>query len=300
MIQEQFPAEVDYQTEWTRLENQGNVISCTTFGVTSALECILARAGNPMQLSPKFLWYYMQPINTLSVQTVADTLERVGTCLDSLHPYLVEPDYPFNVIGLLDPPSLEALEDAKTRLPKGIKPVLIASGKEGVMRALCQGSALTIIKILGGSLEHCTAIIGYNAFGVKIHDSGNNIYYQPWSDLDPGGNITQLYRWEGLPLVPHPDYIEGDIPTLIGGVLSLPKAMIYVGFPEPSIYFKNIHLRITSTGQMTSGNDDVQDIVFWHSRKLTLYIPKLIVDSTILKNVKMVKPIGSVISVEEA
>ena len=298
MIQEQFPAEVDYQTEHTRLENQGNALSCTAFGLTSALEAMLHRLGRFDQLSARFIWYNMRGVNP-SVGQAALALEIHGTCHDQYCPYLTEPDYPFNVIDVYTPPTADAWHDAETRLPKGIKPVLITTGKHGVMRALSQGSAITAIKV-GGPTEHCIAIIGYNAFGVKVHDSGNNIYFQPWSDLASGGTITQLYRWTGLPLVPHPDYIEGDTPTLIGGVLSLPKVMVYVGFPEPSLYFQNVRLQMVTPGTLTSGNEDVQDIVFWHSRKLTLYVPKLIVDSTILHNVKIVGPTATLIEAEEA
>ena len=296
MIQEQFPVEVDYQTAHTRLEFQGNALTCTTFGVTSALEAMLHRIGQYVQLSPRFLWYNMRGQNA-GVEVVAATLEKEGVCLDEYCPYTVDSEYPYNVIGVYEPPNSDAWHDAKTRLPKGIKPLRIG-GKGQVMRALSQGSALTAIKV-GGPVEHCIAIIGYNAFGFKVHDSGNNIYFQPWSDLEGGGNITQLYRWTGLPLVPHPDYIEGDTPTLIDGVLSLPKLLLYVGFPEPSIHGRNVKFQMIDNGQITSGNDDVQDIVFWHTGRKTLYLPKLIVDSTILHNVKMVNPIATLIEGEE-
>ena len=298
MIQEQFPESVDFQTEHTRMENQGNALTCTTFGLTSPLEAMLHRLGKYVQLSPRFIWYNMRGV-TPSVASAAQALETHGTCLDEYCPYVTEPDFPFNPVGLYDPPTSDAWHDAKTRLPKGVKPVLITTGKHGVMRALSQGSAITAIKV-GGPTEHCVAIIGYSGWGVKVHDSGNNIYWLPWADLESGGTITQLYRWTGLPLVPHPDYIKGDTPTLIGGVLSLPKVMVYVGFPEPSLYFQNVRLRMVSQGWLSSGNDDVQDIVFWHSRKLTLYVPELIVDSTILTNVKIVGPTATVIELEAA
>ena len=299
MMQEQFPAEVDFQTEHTAMEFQGNALTCTTFGGTSAIEPMLHRLGKYWQLSKRFLWYNMRG-QTASVESMAQSLELQGTCLEEYCPYLVDPNYPYAVIDLYAPPNSDAWHDAKTRLPKGIKPVRITTGKEGVMRSLAQGSAVTFIKMLGGGLEHCAAIIGYNAFGVKVHDSGNNIYYQPWTDLASGGNITQLYRWTGLPLVPHPDYIEGDTPTLINGVLSLPKVMVYVGYPNPSLNFKNVQFQIVERGTITSGNEDVQDIVFWHSTRETLYLPKLIDGSTILHNVKMIKPTATLISAEEA
>lgn len=298
MIQEQFPVEVDFQTEHTRLEFQGNALSCTTFGGTSALEAILHRLGQYVQLSPRFIWFNMRGYG-VSVEGMADALEREGTCLDEYCPYLVEPVFPYNVVGVYDPPTSDAWSDAKTRLPKGIKPARITTGKEGVMRALSQGSAITLIKV-GGPVEHCAAIIGYNSFGIKVHDSGLNIYWQPWSDIEAGGNVTQLWRWTGLPLVPHPDYIEGDTPTLVDGVLSLPKVMVYVGFPDPSLHFKNVQFQMVKRGLLTSDCDDVQDIVFWHSKKLTLFLPKLILDGVELRNVKIVGPTATLISAEEA
>jgi len=297
VIQEQFPESVDFQTEHTRLEMQGNALTCTAFGVTSALEAILHRSGKFVQLSPRFLWWLVRGQNP-SVEVNAAAIENEGICLEDFCPYITSPNYPYEVIGLYAPPAGVAWEDAKTRLPKGIKPRRIA-GKESVMRALSQGSALTIIKVLGGSIEHCCAVIGYNSFGIKVHDSGNNIYYQPWADLEMGGNVTQIYRWYGLPLVPDLDYVEGDLPTLANDVLSVPRAMCYVGWPQPSLWFKNLQLKISSVESMSSGNDDVRDFVFWHSGKLTLYIPKLIAGGKVLENVKLVKPTGTLISAEE-
>jgi len=296
MIQEQFPAEVDFQTEHTRLENQGNALSCTTFGGTSSIETILHRQGKYWQLSTRFIWYNMRGSNP-SVESMARALEYYGVCLDEYCPYRTEPDFPFNPIGLYDPPTSDAWNDAKTRLPKGIKPVAI-SGKEQVMRWLSRGSALVAIKI-GGPTEHCVAIIGYNSFGVKVHDSGNNIYYQPWSDLDYGGCITQLYRWEGIELIPHPDYISGDLPTLDGDILSLPKARVYVGWPEPSLFFQNIILKMVDFGTTTYDNRDIDDEIVWHSPQLTLSVPKMVINGEVKNKVKIVGPTATAISLEQ-
>lgn len=232
-----------------------------------------------------------------SVESMARALEYYGVCLDEYCTYRTEPDFPFNPIGLYDPPTSEAWNDAKTRLPKGIKPVAI-NGKEQVMRWLARGSALVAIKI-GGPTEHCVAIIGYNSFGVKVHDSGNNIYYQPWSDLEPGGSITQLYRWDGIELIPHPDYIEGDLPTLEGNILSLPKARVYVGWPEPSLFFQNIILKMVDFGTATYDNKDIDDDVVWHSPQLTLSLPKLVVNGEVKNKVKIVGPTATAISLEQ-
>jgi hypothetical protein len=288
MIKEQLPLAVDYQTPYTRLEVQGNAESCTTFGGTSAIEVILHRLAKYWQLSTRFVWYNMRGGN-IGVEGMAAAIEREGVCLDEYCPYVVEPSWPYNVIGIYDTPSSTAWKDAKTRLPKGVKPVRIA-GKEAAMRALAQGSALTAVKVLSGGLEHCVAIIGYNSFGVKVHDSGMNIYYQPWADLEGGGSITQLYRWEGLELVPHPDYIEGTIPTLANGVVILPKVMVYVGFPEPSLHLEDVRLRLLDNSVITSDNAEIKEYILWHNQLSTLTLPKLNKDGKILYNVKIVMP----------
>lgn len=300
MIQEKFPAAVDYQTENTRMENQGNALSCTTFGGTSAIEPMLHRLGKPWQISARFIWFNMRSTNP-SVASMAQALETHGACLDEYCPYVTEPDFPFNVVGIYDPPSAQAWKDAETRLPKGVKPAQITTGKEGVMRALAQGSCITAIKV-GGPTEHCVAIIGYNDFGVKVHDSGNNIYWQPWSDIESGGVITQLYRWEGLDLVPHPDYVKEETPTLEDGVLSLAKVFVWIGWASnpKSITFKNVKLQMVNQGWLSHDCDDVQDIAFWHSRELTLYLPELIVDGKLMRKVKIVGPTATAISLEEA
>ncbi len=293
MIQEQFPAAASLRTQWAQWRDQGDVLSCSAQGPANALSTMLQRStGTDINLSARFLWWNLRG-KEKSIDSAALTLQSVGTCLDSLCLY---------DIALLDSmPEYAAWQDAKARLPQfsRLRAIPIA-GAEGVKRAIGQGSAITFK--MGDSSEHISCIDGYNADGVEIWDS-NSIkpsITMPWSDLEGGGRITQLRRWAGIPLVPHADYVEGDVPTLIGGVLSLPKAMVYVGFPEPSIWFKNIKLNITDTGRMTSGNDDVRDIVFWHSLQATLYIPKLIVDSKILHGVKMEKPLGTLISAEEA
>jgi hypothetical protein len=290
MIQEQFPDLAILRSQWALPRNQGSVLACTAFGPITAIDTIRQRAGFYEHLSPRFVWWVLRG-QPKSVEATANALERSGTCLESMCPYDV---------ALLDTmPSNEAFLDAKNRLPKGIKPVRIA-GVDAVKRAICQGSAVTFCMVNGDGSEHVSCIDGYGPDGLYVWDSIGASVVMPWSDLASGGRITQAFRWTGLPLVPVPGYIEGDIPTLIDGVLSLPKGWVYAGFGKPSLHFKNIRLRITHKGAMSSGNADLYDTAFWHSPQFTLYIPKLIEDSTILFNVKMVRPEGALISAEAA
>ncbi len=294
MIQEQFPIEIDYQTSQLPMRLQGNKNTCTAFGTTGAWMIMLIRLGVYDALSPRFIWYGMRGMSP-SVDAASASLELHGVCKESLHPYLVGALYPYEVTDLETPPSLAAFQDAETRLPKGIKPVRI-SGKEQCMRALAKGSALTFIKLVGGG-EHCMTGGGYNSYGLKIYDSGGVMYYHPWEDL--GTVITQVYRWEGIELVPHPDYIEGDIPEINGTVFTVPKCQVYTNWQTPIMSFKNITFNLIDRGTITE-NQEVNDDVFWHSGNFTLTLPKVKIDGIIKYKVKMVNPLATLVQAEEA
>lgn len=290
MIQEQFPDLAVLRTPWALLRNQGNVQSCTVQGPINTIDTIFHRAGKNVNLSTRFPWYNLRG-QAKSVEATAKSLRENGTCLESLCPYDV---------ALLDtPPSPQAWSDAKFHGLFNVQPIRI-SGVDSLKRAICQGSAVTFCMVNGDGSEHVSCIDGYGRDGVYVWDSIGSALVMPWADVT-SGRITQMYRWGGLPLTPVPDYIEGDVPTLINGVLSLPKLLLWIGWNSnpKSINAQNAKFNILDRGKITSGNDDVQDIVFWHSNERTLYLPKLIVDSTILHNVKMVNPIATLISGEE-
>lgn len=293
MIQEQFPESASLRTQWAMWRDQGTVQSCSGQGPANTLSLMLQRwLQRDINLSARFIWWNLRG-KEKSIDSAAKVIRENGCCLDSLCPY---------DIALLDtPPSPAALDDAKNRQFRDLRTIPIA-GVESVKRAICQGSAITF-KMGNPGSEHISCIDGYDEEGVHVWDS-NSItpaITMPWADVESGGRIKQMVRWAGIPLVPHPDYIEGDVPTLINGVLSLPKALVWIGWnSDPkSIVFKNVRLQMVKQGWISSGHEDVQDIVFWHSNDLTLYVPKLIVDSTILHNVKMVGPTATLIEGEQ-
>ena len=291
VIQEQFPPALALRTAQALVRDQRPINACTMFGPISCIDTILQRAGQPVNLSTRLPWYNLRG-QPKGIEQTARSLATTGTCLESLCPWV-----PSEVDT---PPTDAAWQDAKTRVFRDLKAVLITTGIEGVKRALGQGSPVAFTVRNAGSTEHTSCIDGYNEYGAEVWDSIAFAYTLPWASFT-NGHVTQLYRWQGLPLVPHPDYVEGDTPTLIDGVLSLPKALVWIGWDsEPkSIRFKNVRLAMVNQGRITSGNSDVQDLVFWHSGRATLYLPKLIVGSTILHNVTIVGPTATLISAEE-
>lgn len=252
---------------------------------------MLQRLGQPINLSARFIWWNLRGQDK-SIDSAAQALRINGCCVEALCPYDLE--------RLETVPSVAAFQDAWQRSFRDLRPVGIA-GVEGVKRAIGQGAAITFKMGSPGS-EHISCIDGYDEEGVQIWDS-NSItpgITMPWSDVESGGRITQMCRWAGIPLVPHPDYVEGDISTLIDGVLSLPKLLLWVGWNAnpKSISGRNVKFQMIDRGRITSGNEDVRDVVFWHSGEFTLYLPKLIDGSTILHNVKIVKPVATLIEAE--
>lgn len=291
MTKEFLPPVVDYQTTQTRPEFQGGLLSCTAFGLTSALEVLAERAGKPQQLSPRFLWYYSDKAH-LSVERIVATVNRVGVCRDELCPYIVESEYPYKVKDSDTPPELDALLDAAdTRIRVSIKRL---GGKEEVMRSLAHGHSLITVRVIGGSVEHCEACIGYSDKGMKIHGSGSTIYWEPWESL--GLVLTQVYELscENFPAVPHPDYIEGDLPTfdMATGELSLPVAIVFpIDWQEPSQRFEDVRLTLASFGTVQIDDPDCAGYwPSWNSRRAILSIPTLIVEGKRYPRVTLTNP----------
>ncbi len=114
---EVFPAQVSLRTRNTRTTGQGGVITCTRVSLVNAAECLAENSGLPeyadAEFSARLLWYASDR-SKLSVQSAVDTMKRCGGLApESLCPYIVEPAYPYNPIGLLDGPSIAAWDAAK-------------------------------------------------------------------------------------------------------------------------------------------------------------------------------------------
>jgi hypothetical protein len=268
------------------------------FALTSALEAMAARAGQPVQLSPRFLWVYSDK-SRLSVESVIQTANRVGICRDELCPYIVADAYPYKVADLDEMPGLEALLDAQATGIK-VQSERIA-GKDDVMRAICLGHSLVTVRVIGGSVEHCEACIGYDKDrGMKIHGSGNNIYWEPWESLPL--TITQIHKITGpWAPVPDPGYVEGDLPTFTDGVLTIPIVDVVMPFPEPWQHFQNVRIAFDSFGEVMVGDRNITGVKpLWITYRKRLTLPTLVYGGKRYSNVSLTNPNVEVLHYEAA
>jgi len=234
---ELFPAQVSLRTQNTKATFQGGAITCTRVSLVNAAECLAENSGLPQytdaEFSARLLWYASDR-STLSVQSAVSTMRRCGGLApEALCPYTVEPDYPYNPIGLLDPPSAEAWAAARA---SGIDfDIERINDKFAIARALATGSPLIAVK-QGGNMEHAFCISGYHQdAGMEILDSGssNLAYWMPWTDL--GLVITQVYRLvdSTIPMVTHPEYRAPTPASFKDGVLTIPYLTL-LPVPDPA------------------------------------------------------------------
>jgi hypothetical protein len=299
MIQEYIPPRTNY-LHVPRPENQGFLLSCTRFALTSALESLAAAAGESIQLSVRFLWYYTDKTK-LSIESAVETINTIGTCLDSLCPYVVNPEAPYNIIDIDTPPSLAALLDAQSR--KFDVQIEAIAGKTEIMRALAQGSRLMINSIPGQFAEHAEAAIGYDIDkGVHIQGSGNTNYWEPWVSFS-NGIVTKVWAitkspW---PLIPHPDYIPESAPEFDGTTLKIPKGRVYKGWPTPSEHFINIKLRFSSFGTVKVNDPRVygREVIYFESAA-RLSLPVVFVNGVRYERVSLTGSVVEHVSAEPA
>jgi len=223
---EVFPTRFSLRTRNTRSPWQGNVITCTRVSLANFAECLAENSGLPQwvdaEFSARLLWYASDR-SKLSVMSALETMKRCGGFApESLCPYVVEPNFPWNPIGLLDAPSAAAWQAAKD---SGIDFDLERiNDKWDIARALALGSPLVAVK-QGGSIEHAFCISGYDEdFGMEVTDSGisNDPYFMPWTEL--GLVITQVYKAVNstIPMVAHKDYRPPSPASFADGVLTIP------------------------------------------------------------------------------
>ena len=298
MIQEHIPPRGDYDHK-LRPEWQGALLSCTRFGLTSALESLAAAAGEPIELSVRYLWWHSEKAS-LSVQSAIDTLNKYGTCREDLYPYVASMDAPYLVTDIDEPPSLAAILDAQGR-KFDVQAVRIC-GKEQCMRALAQGSRLITVRTNPSGTEHCEAAIDYDVDqGLLIHGSTYTTVWEPWDRVSTV--ITQVWAITKCPwpLIPHPDYIAGDLPTFADGVLSIPRARVYKGWPVPSEMVQNVRLKFTNFGaiQIDDPRVSTDEVVYFVPTK-RLHLPRVIVGGALYRKVSLTGPVAELLSMEAA
>lgn len=290
MKREYLPPRTEYSNENARPEFQGALNSCTRFAITGPLEFMSDRAGEPVDFSVRFLWWFTDKA-ALSVDSAVATLNRVGVCIDALCPYRADTSPPYEVFDLDKPPSLAALLDAQARGIQ-IETERIA-GRLEVMRALAQGWPVITVRTLPGGAEHAEYIRNYDEdLGVQIHGSGWAIYWEPWESLEQGGSLTQLHRLTKAPWkpVPHRDYMEAEQPAFDQGVLTVPEIRAYVGWPVPSLEYQNVRVLFEDYGEVKANDPNVGREAVWFSTTETLHLPVLMLGGVRYERVSVTKP----------
>jgi len=260
MQQEVFPDSASFLNPWTRQEMQSGD-TCTCFGFSSSAEAMAHRAGINIQISPYFCYHYMDK-RRVSVEEAIRTANRVGYCPDGLYPFAGFP---------LQPPGLDALQYGSLHAD-GFATERI-NGKKGLMRAICQGSAL-ITDRYGVSMEHVEACIGYNKDGFLIQGSGLVTDYWPWEELP---KFTQLHKYTKSPFgfIPFPGYIPADPPKFDNGKLTIPLMLEYTDWQTPAVEVLNVVGTITDLASAIWDQDLSVDEPMWKVETRELHLPAL-------------------------
>ena len=261
MQQEVFPDSASFLNPWTRQEMQAGD-TCTCFGFSSSAEAMAHRAGINIQISPYFCYYYMDK-RRVSVEEAIRTANRVGYCPDELYPFAGFP---------LQPPGLAALQYAADH-KDGFATERI-DGKKGLMRAICQGSAI-ITDRYGVSMEHVEACIGYDKDkGFLIQGSGLVTDWWSW-DLLP--LFTQLHKYTRSPFgfTPFPGYVPAATPLFDNGRLLIPMMQEYTASTISIKEVFNVFGAIFDIAEVTWNNDLSVDEPMWKVETRELHLPAL-------------------------
>lgn len=307
---ERFPRRITKRTASTHNTWQGREMSCVPCGCVTAIELMDPSGSN---LSPMFVYYFMLP-GDRQVERCIATINRVGTCLEALHPYMVDSidDYVpgvtelFAVRDLGKPPSLAALVDARDRGIKGFA-VAQVTDQWAFMRSLCQGSSLILNKLIGGGAEHVICSPGYDGDdGMEVLDNGisNESEFYPWEAL--GRVVSQAWRFteSPFPFVVHPDYSPPTPAHFENGVLTCPFIQALPPYDptdpmwwmKPRLYYKNVVVHFD--GELNETNTKVNDgdisgmDALWKPRGEGVWddrleLPIVDVGGTVLRNVSV-------------
>lgn len=261
MQQEVFPDAATFLNPLTRQElQQGD--TCTCFGFSSSSEAMAHRAGIDLQISPYFNWFYMRG-GSVSVEGAIAAANRVGYVPDELYPFAGFP---------LQLPSLKALQYAGAN--RNQFAVARVNGRKGLMRAICNGSAL-ITDRYGVSMEHVEACIGYDkAKGFLIQGSGMVTDWWPW-DLLP--LFTQLHKYTRSPFgfTPFPGYVPAATPLFDNGRLLIPMMQEYTASTISIKEVFNVFGAIFDIAEVTWNNDLSVDEPMWKVETRELHLPAL-------------------------
>jgi hypothetical protein len=88
------PDKVDLRSHCTRVENQGDIGSCTSNAAVGALEYLYSKSGEPVELSRLFVYYNSRRLNGTVPEDQGATIREAmasilayGTCRETIWPY---------------------------------------------------------------------------------------------------------------------------------------------------------------------------------------------------------------------
>ncbi len=305
---EQFPIVASRFDADTHTTFQGNQETCThVAGATwVSMQC---PDGN--KYSPRFVWFFRLP-GTISADGFVSNLNRVGICLDSLCPYIVDPDWPFAVHDLDVPPSLEALLDAKARSIRGFETAMISDMWDW-MRVICTRGPLLLNKVIAPGVEHEINGSGYDfTRGMEILDNGivNATEFYPWSAFGPVITQAHYATKSPWPFTVLEGYKPPTPASFADGVLTCPFiAMVDPDWQKPRKWLRNVTAHFASdigpdNVRINDGDISGMDALWKPRNPLVttddrLELPLLCVGDTLYRNVSVTGVTIQIVSATE-
>jgi len=247
---------VTLRTGAERIEDQGAAPTCMRFSITTALEIIAARSGNPLQLSTQYVQAYSA--GAYNVPAIIQQISPYGICLDS--------SFPYNVSTLGAFPSWEAMQEGQKLVPEGSLQMRSVPGVESICRSIDEGSPVIVTIIDNPEYfwcvppgktwretawdimaprtgEHEVVIVGYDtdalmfevigSFGPYAFDKG--VHGIPFSYVR-AGVVTSADRFTKTPwpLTPPASAPVHAIARWEDNKLYIPRLFKYNGYGKPS------------------------------------------------------------------
>lgn len=237
---------------------------CQTFGWTSALEALAARAGQAQQFSAGYLWLFRDDQAGNTPQTYAALINRIGLIPDALYSYeqALRNDLPNS-----------AAWAGRVRVKVSTK---LIAGFAAVMRAISTGHSIVTIRLIGGGVDHCECVIGYDKDkGFLVHGSGNDVTWWAWDTID---QFTQMHAVTAdlWPCKPFDGYREADAATFEAGVLRLPEVTVRWPMLKPSVSATGVTMHFTKDDYVVTWDDEeCQPECTYNASSDVLHMPRL-------------------------
>lgn len=327
MQQQVFASSIDFRPNTESVDNQKSQGSCVAHGAQTMLEIMYERAGIKIDFSRQYLYYYVRlyggTLGMLSgggfTSQIGQIVDQAGCCLESTWEYKPSND------GI--EPDEESKTEARRLIPQGSTKFKQLTGMRDVKQALNQGKPVTITMYvtpqwmngLGKNwrthtwdmLEspiglHNTTIIGYddavnrylveNQYGDLWGDGG--FFGLPYELFNNSNCVLDCFCFDELavPAIPDSVYKQEDIPTFntSTNVLTLPTVYYFPGDFGGAVLFKNVCLKLTTFGTVTTNDEMVMGIdnfiqrKTWNSDIPRMGLPKVIIDGVLHDRVKLV------------